>query len=297
MTPQAGGGFHVPGSRLMMPLFRSVLALSGGCCGRSATHTMDAELSAMACAIGGMAQGTCNEYRRSRNRPEMNAAFFGLACLAALNPKLLVVDLILAANKRPRLMFVCFLLGGMGLGLTVGLLDVLVLHVDALKTQNHASGGLDLALGIPLLAVGALLATDHVHIRRLRRHHPPKGKRPSKLAVWAQQVLHEPRYGLAVLIGAAVGTPGASYLLALHKLISSKTPTTVAVIAVIVFVIINWVLVLVPFAFLMARPQGAEDALKRFEHWLTSHEPQIIAGVCLLAGAYMVITGLVRVLS
>ena len=250
----------------------------------------------MACAIGGMAQGICNEYRRSRNPPQMNAAFFGLACLAALNPKLLVVDLILAANKRPRLMFVCFLLGGMGLGLTVGLLDVLVLHIDALKTQNHASGGLDLALGIPLLAVGALLATDHLH-RLRRRHHPPKDKRPSKLAVWAQRVLHEPRYGLAVLIGAAVGTPGASYLLALHHLISSKTPTPVAVIAVIVFVIINWALVLVPFAFLMARPQGTEDALKRFEHWLTSHEQQVAAGVCLLAGAWMVITGLVRVLS
>ena len=68
-------------------------------------------------------------------------------------------------------------------------------------------------------------------------------------------------------------------------------------IAVIVFVIINWALVLVPFAFLMARPQGTEDALKRFEHWLASHEQQVAAGVCLLAGAWMVITGLVRVLS
>jgi hypothetical protein len=77
----------------------------------------------------------------------MNAAFFGLAGIAALNPKLLIVDLILAANQRPRLMFVCFLLGGMGLGLAVGLLDVFVLHLDAVKTQNHARGGLDLALG------------------------------------------------------------------------------------------------------------------------------------------------------
>ena len=94
-----------------------------------------------------------------------------------------------------------------------------------------------------------------------------------------------------------VGTPGASYLLALHHLISSKTSTPVAVIAVIVFVIINWALVLVPFAFLMVRPQGTEDALKRFEHWLTSHEQQVTAGVCLLGGGWMVITGLLRVLS
>jgi uncharacterized oligopeptide transporter (OPT) family protein len=69
------------------------------------------------------------------------------------------------------------------------------------------------------------------------------------------------------------------------------------VIAVIVFVIINWALVLVPFAFLMSRPQGTEQALKRFEHWLSSHQRQIAAGVCLLAGAYMMISGLVRVLS
>src|SRR5215813_11664413 len=102
----------------------------------------------------------------------MNAAFFGLACLAALNPKLLVID----------------------------------------------------------------------------SPSPPKDRPPPKLAVWVQRILHEPRYGLAVLIGAAVGTPGASYLTALHHLIKTKTATAVAVVAVIVFVLINWALVLVPFA-------------------------------------------------
>ena len=103
----------------------------------------------------------------------MNAAFFGLAGLAALNPKLLVVDLILVTNQRPRLMFACFLLGGMGLGVTIGLLDVFVVHLDTIKTQNHSSGALDLALGIPLLAIGALLAANHLHIHR-RQPHPPE---------------------------------------------------------------------------------------------------------------------------
>ena len=36
---------------------------------------------------------------------------FALASLAAVNPKLLAVDLILMANRRPKLMFACFLLG------------------------------------------------------------------------------------------------------------------------------------------------------------------------------------------
>ena len=88
----------------------------------------------------------------------MNAAFFGLAFVAALNPKLLAVDLLLIENQRPRSMFLCFLLGGMGMGLAVGLLDVLVLHADEIKTQGSASAGLDLALGVPLLILGILLA-------------------------------------------------------------------------------------------------------------------------------------------
>ena len=164
----------------------------------------------------------------------MNAAFFGLAFLAALNPKLLVVDLILATNRRSRQMFVCFLLGGISLGIAVGLLDVFVVRLDAIKTQNHASGGLDLALGIPLLAIGALLAANHLHIHRRRPHPPPEKKPPSKLESRTLRALHEPHYRLAVLIGAAVGTPGAAYLLARHHLVASKAPAAIAVVAVLV---------------------------------------------------------------
>jgi hypothetical protein len=76
------------------------------------------------------------------------------------------VDLILMGNRRPLLMFTCFLLGGMGLALTIGLLDVFVVHADAIQDQGSASAGLDLALGIPLLIIGMLLATGHLHGRR-----------------------------------------------------------------------------------------------------------------------------------
>jgi hypothetical protein len=226
----------------------------------------------------------------------MNAAFFGLAVLAGLNPKLLIIDLILARNRRPRLMFACFLLGGMGLAIAVGLVDVFVLHLDAIKTQNHSSGGLDLVLGIPLLVVGALLATNHLRIRR-RRSQPPAKKPRSKLESWMLRALHEPRYGLAVIIGLAVGIPGVTYLLALHQLVASKTPAAIAVVSVLVFVTINFALVIVPFGFLRVHPRRTERAIRRFQDWIASHERQIAAAVALFAGAFMVISGTLRVLS
>jgi hypothetical protein len=226
----------------------------------------------------------------------MNAVFFGLAALAALNPKLVVIDLMLVNNRRPRPMFVCFLLGGMGLAITVGLLDVLVLQLNAVKTQKQASGWLDLTLGVPLLIIGVLLASNRLHVHRHRR--PGKDKRPrsSKLDTWVDQALSEPRYLLAFLIGAAVGTPGFSYILALHNLVSSQTPSTVAAIAVLLFVIINFAVVLVPFVLYLAHPQRTEDAIRRFKDWIFSHHRQIAAAVALIAGAYMVVSGVSGVL-
>jgi hypothetical protein len=96
----------------------------------------------------------------------MNAEFFALAFLSGRNPKLLALDLLLIENRRPRAMFLCLLLGGTTVALTVGLLDVLVFHADAIKHQASVSAGVDLAIGLLLLAIGALLATGRVHRRR-----------------------------------------------------------------------------------------------------------------------------------
>src|SRR5690349_6104410 len=125
----------------------------------------------------------------------MNAEFFALAFFAALNPKLLAVDLLLVENRRPRAMFLCVLLGGLTVGLTVGLLDVLVFHVDAISSQKTVSAGVDLALGLLLLAIGALVATGRLHGRRKAAvpagEGPPEA--PEKKDGWAQRALGEPR--------------------------------------------------------------------------------------------------------
>ena len=89
----------------------------------------------------------------------MNAEFFALAFVAALNPKLLALDLLLVENRRPRAMFLSVLLGGMTVALTIGMLDVLVFQADAINSQKTASAGVDLALGLLLLVAGALVGT------------------------------------------------------------------------------------------------------------------------------------------
>lgn len=223
----------------------------------------------------------------------MNAEFFALAFTAALNPKLLGIDLLLIENRRPRAMFLCLLLGGMTVAVAIGLLDVLVLHADALKTQGTVSAGVDLALGLLLLAVGGLLATGRLHGRRTAPI-PAGHAQPEKKDAWAQRVLREPRLGLAMLIGALIGIPGASYLTALHILVTGKSSTAIQVVAVFVFVLIDFLLIIIPFVFLELRPEATKALLKHSQDWLLSHALQLMAGIALLLGAYLAISGLVR---
>jgi Sap, sulfolipid-1-addressing protein len=228
----------------------------------------------------------------------MNAEFFVLAFTAALNPKLLAIDLLLIENRRPQAMFLCVLLGGFTVGMTVGLLDVLVFHLDALSSQKTVGAGVDLALGLVLLAAGALVATGRLHGRR-KQPVPAGGGQPDtpqkeKKDGWAERLLAEPRLGLAILIGAVCGIPGAAYLSGLHILITSKSSTANQVVGVILFVLIEFLLIIIPFAFLELRPEATKAFLKRSQQWLAGHTRQLIAYTALILGAYLAVSALVR---
>jgi hypothetical protein len=226
----------------------------------------------------------------------MNAEFFALAFFAALNPKLLAIDLLLIENRRPRAMFLCILLGGLTVGLTIGLLDVLVFHIDAISSQKTVSAGVDLALGLFLLAAGALVATGRLHGRR--KAPVPAGdghpEQPEKKDGWAQRALAEPRLGLAMLIGAVCGIPGASYLTGLHILITSKSSTANQVVGVVLFVLIEFLLIIIPFVSLELRPEATKARLRTAQGWLVGHARQLMAYTALILGAYLAVSALIR---
>ena len=97
-----------------------------------------------------------------------------------------------------------------------------------------------------------------------------------------------------MLVGAMIGIPGASYLTALHNLVTGKSSTATQVVAVVVFVIIDFLLIIIPFAFLELRPEATKALLKHTQDWLLSHALQLMAAIALLLGAYLAVSGLVR---
>jgi hypothetical protein len=98
-----------------------------------------------------------------------------------------------------------------------------------------------------------------------RRRAPAPAGEPERDG-WAQRILTKPRLGLAVLIGALAGTPGAAYIAALRQLISGDSPAAEQVIAVVVFALIEFSLVIIPFVFLVARPVSTRTQTRRAQN-------------------------------
>jgi Sap, sulfolipid-1-addressing protein len=226
----------------------------------------------------------------------VTAEFFALAFTAAANPKLLALDLLLIENRRPRAMFASILAGGVSIAIAVGLVDVLVVHAHAINSQKKVSAGVDLTVGLILLAFAALVLTGVIPPRRRAPHataEPAKSKN-DKRDNWAVRALGEPRLLLAFAIGALIGLPGAAYLTALHNLIAGHYSTATQVVAVLVFVVIEFLLIIIPWLCLELWPERTASFLKRCQNWLAGHVKQLIVAICVALGAYLTIIALVR---
>jgi Sap-like sulfolipid-1-addressing protein len=225
--------------------------------------------------------------------------FFALAFIAAANPKLLAIDLLLIENRRPQAMFGSLLAAGILTGVTVGLIVIQVVPASAIHSERQASASLDLALGVILLLIGGLVMTGilaQIWARR-RRSGRQSAKKRNGYTDWAQRALREPRLGIAFLVGFICGLPGAAYFTALHNLLASKSSTGADFAAIVVFVIIEFLLIIVPWLLIAIWPDRTAHAIRWILAWVTSHAMALIAWICLLLGVFLTVSGVVRLLT
>ena len=75
-------------------------------------------------------------------------------------------------------------------------------------------------------------------------------------------MLGQPRLGLAFVIGALAGTPGASYILGLKQLVQSNDPAGLQVVGVLLFCLIQFSPMIIPLLCLELWPEGTKTRLR-----------------------------------
>lgn len=228
---------------------------------------------------------------------------FLLALLAMFNPTLLAAVTLMLLLPNPRRLMLGYLFGAYTASISIGLVIVFALPESGATStsKNTLSPAEDIVVGLLLLLVAVVLATDRDRPLRERRgrrkeasHERNGGEEKEALPM---RLLGRGSPRVAFVVGLLLSFPGVSYLAGLthiHKLDVAALPTTLLVIA---FCLIQQLFLEVPLAGYFIAPERTGEAVERFRAWLSRNGRQVGIIVAAVLGALLLIRGIAGLVS
>lgn len=221
------------------------------------------------------------------------------AFAAACTPTLLAATTVMLLLDHPKRLLLGYLAGALMTSLTIGLVIVFALDGDTGNTQHTLSPALDLALGGILLVVAFMIRPSRepkeggrLSEMRRRRKESKKDKGPPK---W-QQTLSKGSARTTFVVGALLTLPGASYLIALHKIGDGNPSTVEAVLSVLLVNVIMLSLLEIPLIGYTFAPEWTPRAVERLKDWFAANARRIAFRLALIFGVLLIIRGLIYIL-
>lgn len=213
-----------------------------------------------------------------------------LGFAAAVYPQLLAVVVVILTRPKPLpLLWACYL-GAAATTLACSA-AVLVAFRGRESLAGSSSRGLGavtyLIAGTIGLLVAALLATrsgrELLGRARTRAQRRPAERDSSKSRRTAQprteKLLERGSIAVPVGVGAILGIPGPFDLLALGRLARSDYGLITAVLAIVAFTLIKFLLIELPILSYAIDPEATAARVDRFATWMKVRKIDLIAGV------------------
>jgi Sap, sulfolipid-1-addressing protein len=228
-----------------------------------------------------------------------------LAFAAALYPTLLAGVIVILSRPAPKRLLVAFLLGGLLISVTSGLIIVFVLK-GAVSTSNlnSASPKIDLIAGALSLLLAVVLwlrrGTDGVFGHRKKsgtekpsgdRHSTHSGRSHTSLT---KRMLAHGTPKATFALGLILNLPGIWYLIALKDIAKGKHGSITAVLLILLFNAIMFLLVEVPLTGYLISPEGTRARVQRFHRWLSENATLVATVAATAIGVYLIVRALIE---
>jgi Sap-like sulfolipid-1-addressing protein len=213
-------------------------------------------------------------------------SFLALSLTAMVNPTLLAATTVMMLLPETKRLMLGYLLGSYLTSIASGLLIAFTFHDSSgVETaQTTLTPAEDLVFGAIALTVGLVLRSDFGEERRQR-------KRESAREPWAQRMLGRGSPRVAFAIGALLSFPGASYLVALNRLVHLDPGVGATVFLVVLFCVIQALLLEVPLIGYAISPERTQRAVDNFRRWLSERGRIAGAGVAIVVGILLLVRG------
>ncbi len=228
-----------------------------------------------------------------------------LAFAAALYPTLLAGVVVMLTRPAPKPLLVGFLFGGALVSVTSGVIIAFVVKgAISPSHQKSASPKIDLIAGALSLVLAGVLwrrrdagrpgqrktsVTSHTSNGQAAAAH---NSRHSHESITKRMLAHgSPKAAFA--LGLILNLPGIWYLVALKDIAESNDSGVTAVLLILLFNAIMFLLVEVPLIGYLISPEGTRARVERFQGWLGAHARLVAAVAALVIGAYLIIRAIV----
>jgi Sap, sulfolipid-1-addressing protein len=224
---------------------------------------------------------------------------------AMANPTLIAVTTVMLLLPNPKKLMLGYLIGAYVISISLGLVIVFAAKDSGVvkagkQTINPA---IDLVFGAILLGIALLLhrGTDrHVRERRAERKHERdlrKGREEKdKVPAW-QRAISKGDPKLAVVVGAVLTLPGASYLAALTNIAKLNYSTVVTVLVVLMVNLIMLALLEVPLVSFFVAPDWTPAAIARAKAWAGREGRHVAVIVAAVLGWLLILRAVITLIA
>ena len=219
-----------------------------------------------------------------------------LALAAAVFPTLIACVAIIISRPEPRRLLVAFYAGGLIVSVGAG-----IVVLNAFKRGDSVVGNsssspnpvTSIVAGLLALALGGLRASGRGRalLNRWRSRHPRRREQKEGPS-WAERRLDQANVAVAFAIGAAINLPGPFYVLALGDIATGDYSRSAELGLILLFNAIMFVLIEVPLAGYLLRPERTAEQVAELAVWLNRHGLRVMGALIALVGASLIGQGL-----
>jgi hypothetical protein len=239
----------------------------------------------------------------------MNSSTWQLIPLAVLSaitsPTAMAAVLVILRRPRPVRLLSAYVIGSFITSVVVGIAVVAGLTATSLVTPSHGAGNpiFDISIGLLILISSAWLQSERSadlrrraaerYAERRERRAARRGHEPSR----SERVLSSGSPRLVAALGVMMHLPGLLYLAALAAITNANVSFLHGLVLIVLFNIVMLAPIELPLLGAIVAPDATERTVGRANSFIKAHTREGLLGLSVLAGGYLIVSGIVELVT